>query len=299
MRLFDRTQFECKGSISGVFALSRHIKIYDVTKHGDVVSFWCHLKDEQKCIAILSDMCYNFAVKSRRGFLPFVYAALLRPGIIFGILLSIVVIAVYPYFVLDIKIDNAEYEQAVLEVLQSEGIKKNSFAFNIDTNGIEKKILAFDGISFVKATKYGTCLNIQIEEELDPPEIFPVGADSVVSQKKAVFTRAIVYSGTCVRSYGDVVDVGDVLIEGSVTVKEEKVETSASGMVFGKVYYEAEVFYNYVDNVRIEDCKKTVKALALSKIKSDAEILSVDYEITEYDGGHNVKVLITTEERID
>ncbi len=299
MRLFDRTQFECKGSISGILALSRHIKIYDVSKHGDTVSFWCHLKDEQKCIAILTDMCYNFAVKCRRGFLPFLHKSVSRLGIIFGILVSAVVVSVYPYFVLDVKVSDGNYEKAVLEVLESEGVKKNSFAFNIDTKSIEKKILAFDGISFVKAVKCGTCLNIQIEKELDPPEIFPVGAESVLSQKRAVFTRAIVYSGTCIRKYGDIVNAGDVLIEGSVSVKEEKVETSASGMVFGKVFYESELFYNYIDNVRLDDCKKTVKALALSKIKSEAEILTADYEVVEKDGGYYVKVLITAEERLD
>lgn len=299
MRLFDRSKFECKGSVSGILALSKKVKIYDVSKQGETITFWCHLKDEQKCIAILTDMCYNFAVKNRRGFLPFFKKAISRTGILAGLAIAIIVTAIYPLFVLDVKVNESEYESAVLEVLSASGVKKYSFAFKVDTNDIEKKLLSLDGVSFAKVTRCGTLINVSLEKELPKAEIFTVSNEPVVAKKRAVFSRAVVFSGICVKKYGDVVDIGDALIEGYLIVGEEKVPCAAEGIVFGKVYYEAELFYNHTGGYKIEDCKKTVKMLAVSKIDKDASILSESYEVYDVDGGFNVKVLIETEERID
>ena len=47
--------------------------------------------------------------------------------------------------------------------------------------------------------------------------------------------------------------------------------------------------------MRLEEYKKTVLIFALSQIKDEASIISVDYEIN----GNSIKAMVTTEERID
>lgn len=58
----------------------------------------------------------------------------------------------------------------------------------------------------------------------------------VTASKRAVVTRVIAESGTAVKKYGDVVDVGDTLIEGYIEYGDSKIPVEARGYAFGKVY---------------------------------------------------------------
>lgn len=284
-----------EGSPYSVANLSKKIRIYDVAEKNGKIYFWCRLKDEQKCIAILTDMCYNFSVVDRKGFLPSVRKIMLRYGLIVGILFSVVVCSLYPSFLTDIKINESEYATSVLSILSKHGIKKYSFAFDVDSKSIEREILALDGVSFADVVKEGTTIKVSIVKEQPKPDYFPLVGESVRAVKKAVFSRAIVYGGTLVKSYGDIINPGDTLIENYIVVGEEKVPTQAGGEVYGFLYYEAEWYFEYIDNVRLEEYKKTVLIFALSQIKEEASIISVDYEIN----GNSIKAMVTTEERID
>ncbi|HKL94413.1 MAG TPA: sporulation protein YqfD, partial [Clostridia bacterium] len=228
-RLFEKLR-----SVSAIFGASSQARS---------LSFWCREKDERKIIAILDELLYNYKILERKGIAPTLARVVSRVGIIAGILISIAMLVLYPHLVLSISINNTKYEAQTMEILQSMGAAKQGFLWSLDCGGIEEKLLALKGISYAKVTRQGTAIIVELQQELPPPEFLLKSGYTVKSTRQATITRTIVYSGTAVVKYGDVVNVGEVLIDGFILVGEESVATHASGEVFGKIYIERSVFF--------------------------------------------------------
>ena len=170
----------------------------------------------------------------------------MRFGVIIGTALVILATIFSMAFVTRVSVsgcENAATELQVSELLVSCGIKKGCRISSVDCSSLEKSILAIDGIAFASVTMQGGHIVVIVKEELPHEEFEEITGSVVTATKRAVVTRVLVNGGTAVVGYGDVVDVGDVLIDGYTLYGEDRIPVRASGEVFGKVYYQKKLYF--------------------------------------------------------
>lgn len=105
--------------------------------------------------------------------------------------------------------------------------------------------------------KVGTHINVVYKTALKKEYFVASNSKSVVAKKRAVVTRVIVEGGTAVCKYGDVVEVGDALIDGYIEYGDNKIPVEAKGYAFGKVYYKRTKFFARVERVETVVSGKT------------------------------------------
>lgn len=224
----------------------------NLTENG--VIFDVKSKHAKQVIAILNNLCYNYKTLKVWGFTPFLSNAATRVGLILGIVLVCVMLSVIPMFVTNISVSGLggiELDNALLTkidgVLKSYGIEEGKILIKLSESEVEKSLLSLDGVAYAGVKKQGTHVNVEIKRELPKDYVFDVSENAVTSKKVAVVTRVVVYNGTAVKKYGDVVKPGDVLIDGYTDFNGEKIESEANGRVYGKVYHRERQFFKDVE----------------------------------------------------
>lgn len=275
----------------------------DIKSESKTVSFWCAKKDESKIIALLNELCYNYVILERTGFAHNLTRIFARAGIFLGIIISLFLIAVYPRIVLSVSVNDPAYKEQAIKVLSDFGVKQFDFVWKVDLEGISNKLASLEGVSYAKATRQGTALYIEIQSELEPPEFLFESGHTVVSKRVATVTRVVVYSGTATVKYGDIVRVGDVLIDGYFTVREQRIDTTASGEVFGKVYAQKTYFFEKADwegKIAMKEQQERTAQLLMESTLTHGEVVTQKwFEHTENEIGYFVKVRLECEVKIN
>ena len=241
---FSRTHFKTEGLNRGrlISELSRVTTVKFQPSEGNALLFSVPSSDKTKVVAIFDSLCYDYIIIKETGPFLRILRLLRRWGILAGALLVTGALCVYPFSVSDIVTDG-ECNAEISRILTESGVVRGAFLWDFDADAVEKRILSLDGISFASVTKRGTRVYVVVRNERDDAEFDTVPTSSVAASKRAVVTRAIVFSGTLLVKYGDVVDEGAELIAPYVLVGEERVVCAANGEVFGKTYTEATLFY--------------------------------------------------------
>jgi len=266
------------------------------------LSFWCYEKDEIKIIAILKHMCYNYKILKRKGIAPALARVFARVGVVVGIVISVALLVLYPRMVLSLDVNDSDFESQTKEIMSEEGVKQFGFLWSLDCGKLEAKLLALDGISYAKVTRQGTSIVVQLERELPKPELLLESGKAVKSKKRATVTRTIVYAGTAVVKYGQIVEVGEVLIDGYILVGEEKVNSYASGEVYGKIYIERKVFFakeEWQDDVgRVEQQERTSQLMVESTFTNGEIVTDKWFAHKTTEEGYIVTVTLECEVKI-
>ena len=263
-----------RNGVKTLGALSKICRVKNVAISDDGVSFEVSSKHRGEIIALLDNLCYDYKIIRVSGALPFAINMLARLGFAAGVICVIIGLGVYPRFVTSINVsmaDGAYGENAVdsalnakiLGILSEYGAKEGSWLPALDCGGVEKSILALDGISYASVQRKGTHIEVAVRRELEGDYLVEVSGSAVVSKKTAVVTRVIVEGGTAAVSYGDVVRAGDSLIDGYVLYGDEKIEVEAKGLVYGKVYHKRTVFFSDVINATEVTAVKRVTKLSM------------------------------------
>lgn len=248
-------------------------------------------QSRQKIIAIFTQMCYNYKIIKSYGAEGTLHNIWTRKGLVFVMLAAIVFFALMPAFVLDIQVESQNVqESAVLEVLESNGVKRGAYLKNFDKDALTLAVQSIEGVSFATVVRKGTTVFVKLYEEL-PPAVIP-DADSVkpvVCVTDAVVTRQIVFSGTPLFKRGDVARKGDTLIGAYSLVGEEKVPQTARGEVYGYVYYSASMLYyeTRVERVRSGESATwtNISFLGLSPKRPSPPFAMYESVSTIYKGG--------------
>lgn len=302
--LFGKVKFEVEGlNHARLFEKLRKVSsINRASSRGRLFSFWCKEKDERKIIAILDDLMYNYKILKKNGISPVLARVFARVGVILGIVVSIATLVTYPRFVLSITVNDKKYEAQAMEIMQEMGATRYGFLWSLDCANIEQKLLKLDGVSYAKVIRQGTAIAVEIQRELPPPELLLQSGYVVKSKKLATVTRTVVYSGTAVVKYGDIVKVGEVLIDGYILVGEEKVRTHASGEVFGKLYIERKVYFpksEWGEPIgRVEQQQKTAQLKVESTLTSGEIVTDKWFTHAETPDGYTVTVKLECEVKI-
>ena len=115
------------------------------------------------------------------------------------------------------------------------GIKKNE----VNGKDIEKKIENLNGdILWSRARVEGSTLKIYIEEKVNPPLIKEEQKGNLVAKIDGEVSRIYTFKGRSAVHVGDLIKVGDILIEGINGSLEEPYEVSPEGVVMANTFYE-------------------------------------------------------------
>lgn len=163
------------------------------------------------------------------------------------IFLSFIWMNLLTNYIVDIKIihSNNGIRRLLKEELDKNNVKKFSLAYSFEElDNITKKILADNknNLEWVSIKKDGMKYIVRAEERIIKSEEVSDKPRDIVASKDAYITKVISSKGNVLVRQGEYVKKGTVLISGKITLYEDvKGVTSASGSVYGNVWYECAV----------------------------------------------------------
>ncbi len=247
---FSRTWFEIERLNSGrLLTALAEVTTVKTVRGGEALRFCVPSRDRAKVVAICASLCYNCKIIKEEGILLSFVRALGRAGIVLGALSAIALTAVYPLFVTEVEY-GGDYIAEAVRVVEESGVKRGAFLPDFDGETLEKALLALDGVAFASVTKRGTHVYVDVRAERSDEHFVDVPTQPVTAKITASVTRVVVWSGTALVSYGDVVRPGDELIGAYVVSGEDKVPCPADGEVYGLTYRTATRFFPDTEFVR-------------------------------------------------
>lgn len=233
--------------------------------------------DKSKVVAILNSLCYDYIIIKEEGPFFSLLSCLRRAGIVAGIVCSVAALAVYPHLVTSVEA-TGEWNDDVSRILTENGISVGKLVWEFDGDEVERQLLELDGVAFASVSKRGTRVYVDVRTELDGEDFVDIGTQPVKATVRATVTRTVVFSGSALVEYGDVVNVGDELIGAYVTVGEEKVACPADGEVYGKTYRTHTKFFPDTENVAVRGRTKSYTRLSFfGKVPSAPASPFADY----------------------
>lgn len=160
----------------------------------------------------------------------------IRWSIVIPIIICTIVVVVASLFVYDIEVYGYDADM-VKEVVGVENYKC-AYKGNIDTQAIEDSIYHSLKVSVVDVRMIGTKLRITCKAQLDDEQILDVSRDApLYADSEGVVSRVVVLSGTPLVKVGEVVKIGDILIDTYQLVNGDREDSQAIGAVYAKVYH--------------------------------------------------------------
>ncbi|WP_040195025.1 sporulation protein YqfD [Clostridium culturomicium] len=143
----------------------------------------------------------------------------------------------------------------VRNMLKEYGIDVTKKKTSINVVEVEKALVRdFDEIMWIKVRIEGSKLSVEIKERQEPPKIKekPDYTGNIVARKNGIVNRINTISGTPVVKPGQVVNAGDILIQGQEGKETMEFQVMAEGKVPSTVFYEEilEVPKTYVEKER-------------------------------------------------
>lgn len=163
------------------------------------------------------------------------------------IFLSFIWMNLLTNYIVDIEIihSNSGIRRLLKEELDKNNVKRFSLAYSFEElDNITKKILADNknNLEWVSIKKDGMKYIVRAEERIIKSEVVSDKPRDIVASKDAYITKVIGSKGNVLVRQGEYVKKGTVLISGKITLYEDvKGVTSASGSVYGNVWYECTV----------------------------------------------------------
>ncbi len=202
-------------------ALSKNICIFDVRHiEKDVLEMKVSLKSFARLKGIGTKTGCSVTVVSKVGAVFKVKKLKKRAAFVSGSFLFVLIVYFLSCFVWQINItgNNRLSEEEVLLLLEEAGIKKGTYAKNINTGECVRQIRSKSGdIAWIGISLDGTRVNVEMAETVEKPEVADKNAFfNIVSDKDGVIEEIYVKSGRAVVKKGDTVKKGDLLVSGVV-----------------------------------------------------------------------------------
>ena len=194
-------------------------EIFDFSKNEGKVIFYCKNKDKKNIEKILKKLNQKIYKKNYFGFL-FHIKNIFSIGIIIGIFLSLILWGISTFFITDILvIGNYNLTtKEIFEVLENNEIYKWKPKKDIDTKQLQNKIENINHISYASVIIRGNALIVNVKEELTNNEVINIGNfDPIVSVYDGQITSVKLIQGTLKVKVGDIIKVGDILVEPYIT----------------------------------------------------------------------------------
>lgn len=203
---------------------------------------------------------YKRVLKQNSLFIIFIFVGIFIVFFLSNIIFSIKVVH-----------SDKNLQELILGELENYNIKIHKFKkSNKRINEIKNEILNKykDEIEWLEIENYGTSYIVRVEERLIPKEKEIIKPRNIIAKKNAVISKIIVSSGVIERLVGEYVKKGDIIVSGAIKLNEEiKNLTSATGDVYGEVWYTVTVEYPYIysETVYTGNKKKNLNIRFLNK----------------------------------
>ena len=181
-------------------------------------------------------------IKKKCG-IPFILNKYKKRKIFAGILVvAAILIAIMANFVWNIEITGNENisKEEIMLALEEEGLKSGVYKGKLDTNLVIQNIrLKRDDIAWLGITIKGTNAEVEIKESTQAPNIIPQDEYcNIIADKEGMITKISAQNGTAAVKVGDIVKVGDVLVNGYLEGKYTGIRyVHAIADIEAKVWY--------------------------------------------------------------
>lgn len=217
MKLRNYHFFEIKGlNQERLFNnLSQKFEIFEINRlEKNRCTFKVKYFDGPKVKKILLGEGYEILTHKKAGFLNQMAIFCTSYGLIAGIAISVLIYAVQSPYIQKIEVWGVENSAEIAQYVESNLPSKNKNRINVAD--IEHMInYNFDNISFVSGAIVGQSLVINVKNEIVPPEMESEFAP-IVAEYDGVITDISLIQGTLRVQVGDIVQKGQILVEGYV-----------------------------------------------------------------------------------
>lgn len=235
-------------------------------------------KDGAKYFAICKNMWYNKLLKRGGLLYPLLYIKQNAVRFIGAALIVLGIVAFENvYLGAEYEGDAVYFKAAAENALSEAGIKKYRFFSLEGLSAAEARLSVSEGVSFLSIKKRGNTAVISLKKAKEQPNSFPVLQTDLTAIGDCVITKLVVYSGTAVKSAGEVVRSGEKIVCAYYQKNE-------SERVFCPVIAEYSAsfsfFYEYAPPSGVKNEQAIAAAIACAKEElGEKNVLSVSYEL--------------------
>lgn len=274
--------------------LSKSVSLFEINRENKYeTQFKCSFFQQKKVEKILKTYQVEYLVITE-GICSKMRNLLTAYGLLTAIVLSVVLYCFQYQFVLQYSIIGTQsLDKAEIVSFLEDNFSKSKGA--IDTEEIEIKLIDnFEEISFASCVIRGQTLVVNIKEKLMPEQMYGEFS-ALIAQKSGKIRRINLISGTAAVEIGDIVKVGDVLVEPyTVDTSGQMRMVEAKAEIVAEVYNEGSVdhYESYIDVSRtgktVEENVIKLFGLGIYNFKEDVNFAMYEVEYEEIDLSENL-----------
>ena len=224
-------------------------EIFNIEKSNESLSFCCKLKYCKNIKKLLKNSGISIKSELNIGIFGF-FRRFFSVGILCGILISFAFYLISSLFITNVLIlgDISFCGQQIMQVLKNNNINKWSKKSSIDIKKLENEIQSINYVSYVSAIIKGNSLIINIREQLTNSEFVNIGGYlPIVSAYDCKITSIKVVQGSAKVHVGDIVKVGQILVEPYIDVDGEQMSVQPLADIQADVWFTNSVdFYDTI-----------------------------------------------------
>ncbi len=162
-----------------------------------------------------------------------------RPGILIGIALAMVICSVLMQFVWRIQIlDAGSYQADIAQFLQEEGYTVGIAKADINADELTQKLTRrYPDIAWFQVYVYHMTMVVSVTQGVPMPDLPTDQTGDVIATRGGIVDTVLVFAGTALVEAGDIVQKGQVLIEGvEHAANEQWTPVQAQGQVMARCW---------------------------------------------------------------
>ncbi|SDM19835.1 sporulation protein YqfD [Bacillus sp. OK048] len=222
------------------------LMIWNVKRHGtETITFTMRLEDALKIRHYARERDCSVSFLKRAG-MPFLFKRLLKnSGFAAGALLFLLIIMVLSNVIWGIEINGAKpaTEYQIRKELDKMGVKIGKIQLFLDNvEGIQRKLTNNVGnLTWVGVELKGTTYHLQVVEKKEPEKAEQLAPRNLVAKKNAIIANMYVEAGQKMVDIHDHVEVGQILVSGTIGREGQTHQVAAVGEVWGETWYRSHV----------------------------------------------------------
>lgn len=192
---------------------------------------------------------YEFNIVGGTGMIKIRKTLKLNSLILVFLVIGIIVLQILSRMIFSIEVVHTDksIRNKMLSELENYGLKIHAFKKNYDeVQKIKEQILTNhkDDIEWLEIENIGTKYIVRLEERKIKNNEKSNEKRHVIASKNAIIKKIEAENGEIVKEINSYVNAGDIIISGNITLNEQVKNTvSASGHVYGEVWYKVKVDY--------------------------------------------------------
>ena len=249
---------------------NKDIYIWDLEAKENTYEMHITVKGFRKLKPILKKTHTKLVILERYGTPFFLYRYRKRKMFFVGSVICIALIFVLSKFIWNIEIEGNQSitDETIIEYLEQESVFHGMKRKDVECEWIATELRKdFNEIIWVSVSLEGTNLIIHVKENTDTFQVSQIEEEpsDIIAKQDGIITEIIMRSGVPCVSVGDEIKQGDVLVSGTVEVKNDAGEVIREDYKDADADIFAEVILNYQDFC---ETKHSVKAYTDSRMRT-------------------------------